>query len=341
VKETSFIFANDGAIISGALRETVLERGREVIRIEALALGELEATLDDSFVAACETILAAQRRVVVTGMGKSGHIGRKIAATFSATGTPAAFLHPAEAAHGDLGMLVPGDVLIVLSNSGNTAELRSVVAHARRLGIRLIGIAARRASFVMDQADVKLALPQMREACAANIAPTSSTALQLALGDALAMAVMDLRGVTLNRIRALHPGGSIGLRLTPIAELMHGREHLPLVAADAGMPDVISMITSKRFGLAGVVDADGALVGVISDGDLRRHFDHLQRATADQVMTRQPRSIPADMMAADALMLLNDAKITAAFVVNRLDSTHPARPVGIIHIHDLLNYGLE
>ena len=341
MKESGILLQNNDLPMNVAVRDAVLERGREVIRIESLALAELEAALDETFVAACEMILGAPRRVVVTGMGKSGHIGRKLAATLSATGTPAAFLHPAEAAHGDLGMLVPGDVMIVLSNSGNTAELRAVLAHAKRLGISIIGIATRLSSLVMDKADVKLCLPQIREACAANIAPTSSTALQMALGDALAMAVMDLRGVTVNRLRSLHPGGSIGLRLTPIAELMHDATHLPLIAADAGMPDAISVITSKRFGLAGVVDDAGELIGVISDGDLRRHFDRLQTATAAEVMTRQPRSVPSDMIAADALLLLNDAKITAAFVVNRLDAAHPARPVGIIHIHDLLNYGLE
>ena len=322
-------------------REAVLERGREVIRIEAMALGELEAVLDENFVAACEVILAVKQRVVVTGMGKSGHIGRKLAATFAATGTPATFLHPAEAAHGDLGMLVAGDVLLVLSNSGNTTELRSVLAYARRLGVHIIGVASRRMSMVMDFADVRLCLPQIREACAANVAPTSSTALQLALGDALAMAVMDMRGVTLTGLRTLHPGGSIGLRLTPVAELMHGREHMPLVGVDAGMPDVISMITQQRFGLAGVVDAAGDLIGVISDGDLRRHFHQLQTARARDVMTRSPHSLATNMMASDALMVLNDAKITAAFVLNRLDPKHPAHPVGIIHIHDLLNYGLE
>ncbi len=292
---------------------TVLERGREVIRIEMEALGELEAALDENFAAACEMILAAQHRVVVTGMGKSGHIGRKIAATLAATGTPAIFLHPSEAAHGDLGMVVPGDVLIVLSNSGNTSELRPVLTYARRLGIRVIGMASGRLSMVMEFADIHLFLPRIREACAANVAPTSSTVLQLALGDALAMTVMDMRGVTLNGLRALHPGGSIGLRLTPVAELMHGPGQMPLVGTDTNMPDVISVITRQRFGLAGVVDTRGDLVGVISDGDLRRHFAQMQTARACDVMTSPPHSLASDMMVADVLKVMNDAKITAAF----------------------------
>lgn len=323
------------------VRKAVLDRGREVIGIEAEALEALSESLDDTFVKACEVILGSTGRVIVTGMGKSGHVGNKVAATFAATGTPAMFLHPAEAAHGDLGMLMPGDVLMVLSNSGNTGELRAVISHAQAIGIKIIGVAARAPSMVVDQADVAIILPTRREACAANVAPTTSTAMQLAMGDAIAMAVMDMRGVTLGHLRAWHPGGSIGMRLTPISELMRGCEDLPLVPTRALMPEVISVITQKRLGIAGVVDGYGDLVGVISDGDLRRHFDKLATACAAEVMTRQPRSIPADMMVGEALMVLNDAKITAAFVVNRLDAKWGNRPVGIIHIHDLLNYGLD
>lgn len=318
----------------------ILARGREVIRMEAEALALLGDALDDGFVAACRAILGCSRQVVVTGMGKSGHIGRKLAATFAATGTPCTFIHPAEAAHGDMGMLAPGDVLVVLSNSGNTAELRAVLTYARRLGVPVIGVAASAGSLVMEMADVRLLLPGLREACAANVAPTTSTALQLALGDALALAVMDLRGVRAERLRALHPAGSIGLRLTPIAELMHGADRLPLVGAQARMPDVISRMTSGRFGLAGVTDEAGRLVGVITDGDLRRHFDGLAHATAAEVMTRAPRTIPADMLGADVLRFLNENKITAAFVVDRRDGEPPARPVGIVHIHDLVRFGI-
>jgi arabinose-5-phosphate isomerase len=321
-------------------REAMLQRGREVIRIESDALLQLESTLDNSFADACGLILSATNRIVVTGMGKSGHIGRKVAATFAATGTPSLFMHPAEAAHGDLGMLAPGDVLMVMSNSGNTSELRAVLDYARQLGIRILGMVAHSASLVAGVADVTIVLPTIREACAANIAPTTSTTLQLAIGDALAMAVMDMRGISRTQMRALHPAGTIGLRLTPIAELMHGNEEMPLVLRSAGMNEVISRITSCRFGIAGVVDAAGSLIGVITDGDLRRHFDQLQSALAGDIMTSDPRSIPSDMLATDALMFLNDAQITAAFVVNRLDSARPLRPVGVIHIHDLLRFGL-
>lgn len=321
--------------------EALLYRGREVIRIEAGALQRLEESLDADFIGACRIILEATRRIVVTGMGKSGHIGRKLAATLSATGTPAMFIHPAEAGHGDLGMLMAGDVLLVLSNSGNTTELRAVLDYARKLEIKIIGVASHRASLVMDFADVAICLPTIREACAANLAPTTSTTLQLALGDAMALAVMDARGVSKTRLRALHPAGTIGMRLTPISELMHIGDEIPLVVEQTGMPDVISVITRCRFGLAGVVDRRGQLIGVVTDGDLRRHFDALNSALAADVMTRGPKSIASDMLATDALMFLNDAKITAAFVVNRLDTSRPARPVGIVHIHDLLKYGLN
>lgn len=321
--------------------EALLDRGREVIRIEAEALQRLESSLDGSFVRACRVILEASRRIVVTGMGKSGHIGRKLAATLSATGTPAMFIHPAEAGHGDLGMLMVGDVLLVLSNSGNTTELRAVLDYARKMDIKIIGVASHRASLVMDFADVAICLPTLREACAANIAPTTSTTLQLALGDAMALAVMDARGISKTRLRALHPAGTIGMRLTPVSELMHVGEEIPLVIAQAGMRDVISVITRCRFGLAGVVDDRGELIGAVTDGDLRRHFSELGSAQATDVMTSPPKSIASDMLASDALLFLNDAKITAAFVVNRLDNSYPARPVGIVHIHDLLQYGLN
>lgn len=321
-------------------RGAIMARGREVVRIEAEALAELHASLDDSFVAACDTIFATKRQLVVTGMGKSGHIGRKIAATFAATGTPAVFIHPAEAAHGDLGILMKNDTLLVLSNSGNTPELKAILTYARAFDIPIIGVASDGNSLLMEKADIGIQLPNLREACAANIAPTTSSTLQLALGDALAMAVMDMRGIPKSWLRTLHPGGNIGLRLTPIVELMHGPKSMPLVAADATMPDVISHMTSGRFGIAGVVDEARNLVGIITDGDLRRHFDRLTTGSAADVMTRAPKILQADMLAADALQFLNDNHITAAFVVNQHDPEHPLRPVGIVHIHDLLRFGL-
>lgn len=320
--------------------DELLARGREVVRIERDALALLADSLGDAFVAACRTIFATRRQLVVTGMGKSGHIARKVAATFAATGTPATFIHPGEAGHGDLGMLVDGDVLLVLSNSGNTAELRAILGYARSRGIPVIGVAARARSLVIEQADVALILPPLREACAVNYAPTTSTAVQLALGDALAMTVMDMRGVSESWLGTLHPAGTIGLALTPARALMHANETLPLVAADAGMEDVLSTMTNGRFGIAGVVAADGTLIGVITDGDVRRSFAAIGTASAAEVMTTAPRSIAADMLAGEVLVFLTEAKITAAFVVVPAGEG-VVRPVGIVHIHDLLRVGLR
>ncbi len=321
--------------------DTILARGREVIRIEADALELLQSSLDDTFVSACRLIHATRRQLVVTGMGKSGHIARKVAATFAATGTPATFVHPAEAGHGDLGMLMEGDVLLVLSNSGNTTELHSILTYASKSGIPIIGVAARRNSLVMSMADVAVLLPKAREACAINFAPTTSTAIQLALGDALAMTVMDMRGISKQRLGALHPAGTIGFPLTPVRELMHGVDRLPLVSPDAGMSEVISIMTTGRFGIAGVVDVEGRLIGVITDGDVRRHFTAIDTACAAQVMTIAPKSIPADMLVDEVLVMLNEAAITAAFVVGARDADQPARPIGIVHVHDLLRFGLK
>lgn len=317
-----------------------IERGREVVRLEAQALELMAEGLDQNFDAACNAILGAERQLVVTGMGKSGHIARKVAATFAATGTPAIFIHPSEAGHGDLGMLNAGDVLLVFSNSGNTSELRAVLAYARTAKIPIIGVASQPNSLLIERADIPLLLPRVPEACAVNVAPTTSTTMQLALGDALAMTVMDVRGVSRNHLRALHPAGTIGLALAPVSEIMHGADRLPLVSQDAGMLDAISVMTLGCFGLAGVTDGDGALVGIITDGDLRRRFGVLATATAGEVMTPSPKVIPADMSAGEALVFLNDNKITAAFVVEEL-SDGPQVPLGIIHIHDLLRQGLN
>jgi arabinose-5-phosphate isomerase len=320
--------------------ETIRRRGAEVIRIEAEALNLLADSLPNSFVEACELILSAQGRIVVTGMGKSGHIGRKWAATMAATGTPAIYVHPAEAAHGDLGMLVPGDVLVVISNSGNTSELRAFLNYADAIGVKVIGVASRPDSTVIQRSYVKLGLPAAREACPANIAPTTSTTLQLALGDALAMTLMDLRGFTREGLKALHPGGSIGLRLAPVAGIMHREDRLPLVGEEATMRDVIGTMTSMGFGIAGVVDKAGRLVGVITDGDLRRHFDDLASAKAEDVMTREPKTLGTDMLAEDALHFLNDNEITCAFVMERDAPVNTGVPIGIVHVHDFLRAGL-
>lgn len=318
----------------------IVQRGAEIIKAEAAALQILAASLDESFYLACDLLLSSRGRVVVTGMGKSGHIARKWAATMSATGTPAIYVHPAEAAHGDLGMLTRADVLIVISNSGNTGELRAFLRYAREIDVPVIGVASRMESLVMRNADVKLCLPAAREACHSNIVPTTSTAMQLALGDAVAMALMDLRGFSAEGMKALHPGGSLGLRLTPVREIMHSSERVPLVDQSAPMRDVILTMTSMGFGIAGVVDPAGRLVGAITDGDLRRHFEELVEATAEDVMTPDPITVDANMLAEEALQVLNDNKITGAFVMERNAPVNTNVPVGIVHIHDFVRLGL-
>ncbi len=321
--------------------QMMIKRGREVVRIESNALAMLEQSLDGSFALACGVIRDLSRQLVVTGLGKSGHIARKIAATFAATGTPAIFVHPSEAAHGDMGMIAKGDVLLVLSNSGNTPELQPVMKYAQKLGVPIIGIASGRTSKVVQSADIALILPDVKEACPWNIAPTTSTTIQLALGDALAITVMEMRGVTRKDLHNVHPDGMIGLAMTQVREIMmNDPVRLPLVSHQAGMPETLSAMTSGCFGLAGVLDASGALIGVITDGDLRRHFSVLETALAYEVMTTAPIVISAATLAEEALILLNDNKISAAFVVED-PLSGPQKPLGVIHIHDLLRLGLN
>lgn len=334
-RETSVITHD---IRSEATTAQLVERGRQVLRAEIDALQQLEACLDDNFATAVRVLEATRGRIVVTGMGKSGHMARKIAATFAATGSPAIFIHPAEAAHGDLGMVQHGDTLIVLSNSGSTPELTPVMQHCRGMRVRIIGMASRLDSPVMQAADVRLLLPQVREACPSNIAPTSSTAMMLALGDALGMALMDLRGVAKDSLKQLHPGGAIGLRLMAVREMMHSGASLPLVRRETPMRDVIMTMTSMGFGAAGVCDDDGRLVGVITDGDLRRHVGDLGDGIAADVMTRNPKTVPPETLAEDALMIMNDCKITTVFV---MEDERPDYPAGIVHIHDFVRYGLS
>jgi len=319
-------------IAAPALAPDLIDYGQQVVRIEAAALTRLADALDDRFADAVRAIMAGNTRVVVTGMGKSGHIARKIAATLSATGTPALFLHPADAAHGDLGMLTPGDVLLVLSNSGATPEVGPIMRYARSLGCTIIALSARPHSPVAKGADITLILPDAREACPVNLAPTTSTTMMLALGDAIAVAVMRQRGMSREGIHMLHPGGAIGASLIPVDDVMHGGARLPLVPMTMPMREVLVVMTEKSLGLAGVIDHDGRLTGVITDGDLRRHIDSLMHASAQDVMTRDPWTVPLGSLACDARALLNEARITALFVVARDD---PRRPIGVVHIHDL------
>lgn len=305
--------------------------GSEVIRTEAAALSLLADMLGAEFADAVGRLSRTEGRVIVSGMGKSGHIARKIAATLASTGTPALFVHPAEAGHGDLGMIVRGDLLLLLSNSGETPELRALIDHGRRLSCTIVAIASRDASPLMAAADVRLLLPAAREACPVNIAPTTSTTLMLALGDALAIAVMRLRGTARETLRALHPGGAIGSRLMPVDTIMHGGLKLPLVAPALRMSDVMIEMSHKGFGIAGVI-ADDRLVGVITDGDLRRHSSHLFDQTAADVMTPTPVTVTEGVACEEALAVMEEHRITALFVV-ACDA--PTRVVGLIHIHDL------
>ncbi len=288
--------------------------------------------IDASFGRAVAAILACRQRVVVSGMGKSGHIARKIAATLAATGTPAHFVHAAEAAHGDAGMVMPGDVLLVYSNSGDTAELQPLYAHAARLGVSLIGVSRNPGSLLMRTADICLLLPQVPEACTASMAPTTSSTMMLALGDALAVATMQARGLTGDDIRALHPGGDIGRRLGLVADVMHQGEQLPLVTADTQMPQVLMTMTEKRLGMTGVVDGSGCLVGIITDGDLRRHPTDITSGTAADVMTAAPKVIEQSASVHDALEMMRIHRITVLFVV---PDSASRRPVGAVQIYDI------
>jgi arabinose-5-phosphate isomerase len=309
-----------------------LATGRRVIDIEAQALGLLGESLDDNFAQAVDLILSAKGRVIISGMGKSGHIAKKIAATFASTGTPAQFVHPAEASHGDLGMVTAADVALVLSNSGETPELADLIAHTRRFSIPLIGVASRADSTLLRQSDVAIVLPKAAEACGTGVVPTTSTTMTLALGDALAVALMEHRQFTPEHFRTFHPGGKLGARLAKVADLMH--REMPLVAEDAPMSDVLLAITAKGFGVAGVLDPRGHLTGIITDGDLRRHMKGLLDLRASQVMTANPKTIKPDDLAERAVAVMNERKITCLFALT------DGRPEGILHIHDCLRAGV-
>jgi arabinose-5-phosphate isomerase len=311
--------------------------GRAVLTTEAAALTALAGALDARFTQAIDALADVAGRVVVSGMGKSGHVARKIAATLASTGTPALFVHPAEASHGDLGMVVPGDAVLALSNSGETAELADLVAHTRRFGLPLIAVTSRAASTLARAADIVLVLPPVAEACPLGLAPTSSTTMQLALGDAIAVALLTRRGFDAAHFHEFHPGGRLGHRLRRVRDIMHEGADLPLVAPATLMADAILTMTDKRFGCVGVVNPDGELIGIVTDGDLRRAMgpDVLRRPVGE-LMTAPPRRIGPDALAAEALHAMNapPRPITTLFVVEG------SRPVGILHVHDLLRAGV-
>ena len=310
-----------------------------VLTYAADALRTLGEALDSEFTRAVATILAAPGRVIVSGMGKSGHIARKIAATLSSTGTPAHFVHPAEASHGDLGAITRQDVLLMLSWGGETAELSDLITYAKRFSIPLIGIASNPDSTLMQAADVKLLLPRAPEACPMGLAPTTSTTMMLGLGDALAVALMERKGFNADQYRDFHPGGSLGRALIRVSDLMHVGEELPLARDDASMREVLLVMAERRFGCVGIVDGDGNLSGIITDGDLSRHIDgdNFLDRKARAVMTRNPKIARPDQLAAEALALMNEKKITRLFVMDAGEK----KPAGILHIHDCLRAGLE
>ena len=312
-----------------------LAAAQRVLKQEADALVRLARELDDRVARALDILVGVTGRVVVTGMGKSGHIARKIAATFASTGTPALFVHPAEASHGDLGMVTAGDAVVALSNSGETFELADIVSHTRRWSIPLIAITSKADSTLGAAADITLQLPKIGEAGSMGIAPTTSTTMMLALGDALAVALLELKGFSTEDFRALHPGGKLGQKLLRVADLMHVGKELPLIAVEAGMQEALLEMTAKTYGCVGATDAGGLLVGIITDGDLRRHMNgDLMHRTVREVMTEHPRTIRAGALAAEALHVMNEKSITSLFVLE------DGRPVGIVRMHDCLRAGV-
>lgn len=313
-------------------RAAIIASARRVAEEEARAVAMLTDTFDSAFVDAAELILNVRGRVIVSGMGKSGHVGNKIAATLASTGTPAQFVHPAEASHGDLGMITQDDVLLVLSNSGETAELANILGYAKRFGIPLIGVAGRAESTLLRAADIALVLPQAAEVCPVGMAPTTSTTMTLALGDALAVALMEQRHFSKESFQAFHPGGSLGARLSKVRDLMHSGDTLPLVQPTTPMSEVLLTMSEKGFGVAGVAN-DGRLLGIITDGDLRRHMSGLLDAQAQDVMTANPKTIASDELAEAAVAQMAGA-ITCLFVED------DGQVRGLIRLHDCLRAGV-
>jgi arabinose-5-phosphate isomerase len=316
-----------------------IESATRTLQFETEGLSGLQAALADglseSFGKAIAMMRSCHGRIIVTGMGKSGHVGLKVAATLSSTGTPAFFVHPSEASHGDLGMITKQDMILAFSWSGETVELGNIVSYSRRFAVPLIAVTSNPDSTLGTSADLVLALPQAKEACPHGLAPTTSTVMQLALGDCLAIALLESKGFTARDFKALHPGGQLGARLKFVGDLMHKADRLPLAPADGIMADAIVVMTKKALGCLGVVDGDGLLKGIITDGDLRRHMgDGLLAKRIGDIMTPAPKTVTPDLLASAALELINASSITALFVVE------DGRPVGIIHIHDLLRAGV-
>ncbi|CUH42954.1 KpsF/GutQ family sugar-phosphate isomerase [Ruegeria atlantica] len=315
--------------------EAFLRTARQVITDEARALDVLGESLNEDFAEAVQMILQAPGRIIISGIGKSGHIGHKIAATLASTGTPAYFVHPAEASHGDLGMVSKGDVVLAISNSGEAPELVNLLAFTRRFGIPLIGLSSKPESTLMKQADVHLMIPSLGEACGFGMVPSISTTLTLAMGDALAIALMKYRDFKPEDFRAFHPGGKLGAQLSTVRDLMHA--DLPVVSEGTPMSEALLVMSQKSFGVVGVTDETGRLIGIVTDGDLRRNMDGLLDKTTKEVMTTNPLTISPNAMAEEAVAIMNDRKITSLFVVDP-ETQGPAE--GLLHIHDCLRVGL-
>jgi arabinose-5-phosphate isomerase len=317
------------AAIASALRTVSTEMTGLSALSEALGNG-----LGEPFVRAVSTIGAIKGRVIVTGVGKSGHIGSKVAATLASTGTPAFFVHSAEANHGDLGMIGTDDAIVALSWSGETAELKGIVAYARRFAIPLVAITAGVDSALAREASIVIALPKVAEACPHGLAPTTSTLMQLVVGDALAVALLEARGFTPDHFRTFHPGGKLGASLIKVAEIMHSGDEMPVVTVGTGMREAIREISRKGFGCVAIVSQDGQLQGIITDGDLRRHMDgDLMSRSVEQVMSSNPKRVQPDTLVGAALQIVNSSSITTIMVVDN------NRPVGVVHMHDLLRIG--
>ena len=320
---------------NAAVQSALRTLDAEASGIAAIAAA-LQGTLGPAFAAAVDLIRDAKGRVIVTGLGKSGHVARKIAATLASTGTPAFFVHAAEASHGDLGMITADDVIMALSWSGEQAEMKNLITYAKRFRIALVAMTSERDSTLSKAADIALTLPKAREACPHNLAPTTSSLMLLALGDALAIALLEGRGFTSVDFSVLHPGGKLGAMLKYTRDLMHGGDAVPLRPLGTRMSDALVEMSSKGFGCVGIVDARGQIVGIITDGDLRRHITRpdLMTALVDDVMTKNPKTIGRDLLASEALEILNSSKITALIV------TDAGKPVGIVHLHDILRAGV-
>jgi arabinose-5-phosphate isomerase len=322
-----------------AARPDAAQSAARTLDLEREGLQALRATLDqqlrEPFRVAVATLAAAKGRVIVTGIGKSGHVGQKIAATFASTGTPAFFVHPSEASHGDLGMITPDDAIVAISWSGESVELGNILTFSRRFKVPLIAITSRADSALAKQSDVVLEMPRAKEACPHGLAPTTSTTMQLAIGDCLAIALLEAKGFTAPDLKGFHAGGSLGANLKFVADVMHSGDQLPLVTEGKVMSEAIVIMTQKSFGCLGVVDGKGRFVGMITDGDLRRHMGpELLKARVQDIMTKKPNTLSPDMLASAALEQINSLKRTQMFVVDR------SKPVGVVHVHDLLRAGV-